>query len=50
MAGNVRMEQGRVFQNFDPAMPKRFSAMERLDLGITSLVVSFIERRLRVGM
>ena len=50
MVGVVRMVEGSVFQSLDPAMLKRFSAMERFVLGITSLVVSFMERRLRAGV
>ena len=50
MVGVVRMVEESVFQSLDPAILKRFSAMERFDLDITSLVVSFMERRLRAGV
>ena len=44
------MERGMLFQVFDAATAKRFSAAEILVLGMISLHVSVAERRLRDGV
>ena len=44
------MERGMLFQVFDAATAKRFSAAESPNFGMLSLHVSVAERSLRVGV